>query len=201
MKTPIRILIATGNAHKAGEIREILGGMAIEWKTTDDWPAFTEVEENGITYEENAAMKARAWQERTGVWTLADDSGLEVDALGGRPGLRSARYGRNDAERIAKLLGELAAVPAEKRTARFVCAACLCGPGGTMHRTRGVLEGRIGFDHRGNGGFGYDPVFVPEGFDGRHLAELTVETKNRISHRARAMTALKGTLEGLTQTD
>lgn len=191
------LLIATGNAHKVQEIAAILADVAVTWRSTREWPDLPEVVEHGSTYAENAALKALEWARRTGLATLADDSGLEVAALDGRPGLYSARYAAAGESPLDKLLGELAGVPAERRAARFVCHAVLATPSGVVAHTQGTLEGRIGFDKRGAGGFGFDPVFVPEGFEGLHLAELPETTKNAISHRARACAALRPTLERL----
>jgi len=193
----LELLIATGNRHKVREISAILAGLPISWRTTSDWPNATEVSEPGDTYEVNATIKAVIWSERTGLWTLSDDSGLEVDALNGRPGVRSARYAAYGQSPIKKLLGELDGVPAEKRGARFVCVACLSSPDGRAIKTRGELHGRIGHEERGVGGFGFDPVFVPRDHAGRHLAELPEDAKNAISHRALALGKMRPHLEKL----
>lgn len=188
------LLLATGNAHKVEEIGAILDGCGLALRTTREFPEHGDVEEPAPDYVGNALIKARAWRERTGLATLSDDSGLEVDALGGRPGVHSARYAATAEERIAKLLRELDGVPEERRSARFVCVAALSLPDGSELTARGVCEGRIAFAPSGDGGFGYDPVFVPAGFGGRHLAEISAEAKNRISHRARALDALRPAL-------
>ncbi|MDK2971311.1 MAG: XTP/dITP diphosphohydrolase [Candidatus Sumerlaeota bacterium] len=191
----MEILIATGNAHKVGEIAAILAGLAVTWRSTADWPDAAPVEENGATYAANAELKAVEWARRTGLPTVADDSGLEVEALGGRPGLYSARYATHGEDPLAKMLGELHGVEEAQRGARFVCHAVLAGPAGVIAQASGVLGGRIGFEKRGVGGFGFDPIFVPEGYDGRHLAQLPEDEKNRISHRGRAFQALRPAIE------
>ena len=188
------LLIATGNDHKLGEIAAIIHDVPVRLIGTRSFPEGEEPEENGTTYEENARIKATEWQRRTGLWTLADDSGLEVDALDGRPGIHSSRYAPTSKERIKRLLKELEGVPEEKRSARFVCTMVLLGPNGEEYVETGICPGHIGKEPRGEGGFGYDPVFVPEGFHGQHLAELNAKTKNGISHRARALEQIKGIL-------
>jgi len=185
------LLIATHNPHKTGEMRAIL---ADHFETITDLtalPGMTPPEETGTTFVENSAIKAlaasRAMPE---AFVLADDSGLEVDALEGRPGVRSARYGGaglDDGARCRRLLDEIADRP--DRGARFVCVLAFVD-GDREVLARGVLEGVIARAPRGDAGFGYDPVFVPNGLGGRTFAEATVEEKNRISHRARAMTVL-----------
>jgi XTP/dITP diphosphohydrolase len=186
-----RLLFATTNQGKLAELRGLLGPSA-EVLSLADVPAAPEVEEDAATFEGNAVKKARTWLERTGVAALADDSGLCVDALGGAPGVQSARYAETDALRIARLLKELEGVPPEKRTARFACVLALARPDGSLELARGTCEGRIGFAPRGVHGFGYDPIFeLP---DGRTLAELTREQKSGLSHRGQAFAALKARL-------
>jgi XTP/dITP diphosphohydrolase len=151
-----------------------------------------DVEETGDTFEENARIKALAYARASGLLTLADDSGLEVDALGGAPGVHSARYagpGADDAGRYRKLLAELADVPPKRRAARFRCVVALARPAGILSTAEGTVEGAIGFEPRGSHGFGYDPVFLVEGHGGQTLAELPPDVKNAISHRARAVQA------------
>lgn len=180
------LLIATRNAHKLAEIRAMLPG--IDLVGTEDWPGVPDPEETGETFEANARIKAEAWCAATGLPALADDSGLKVDALGGAPGIHSARYagGHGDtAANNAKLLRELTDVPAARRTARFVCALALALPGRPTRTLRGVCRGRIAETPSGAGGFGYDPLFIPEGHD-RSFADLPAEVKAGISHRARA---------------
>ncbi|HYO56832.1 RdgB/HAM1 family non-canonical purine NTP pyrophosphatase [Archangium sp.] len=177
-----RLLFATSNPGKLRELRGLVGD-AVEVVSLKELPPIPEPEETGATFEENAELKARAYSEASGLSALADDSGLCVDALGGRPGVHSARYAEGDDKaRYEKLLAELSGVPDGKRTAAFVCALCLVRPGGGRAIIEvGRCEGRIGHGPRGSHGFGYDPVFVlPQG---KTLAELTSEEKAGISHR------------------
>ena len=186
------LLVATNNPGKVTELRELLAGLPV----TITFPAKIgldlEVEETGDTFEENAGIKALAYARVTGLLTLADDSGLEVDALGGAPGVRSARYAgpdSDDADRYRKLIGALEGVPEGERAARFRCSVAVAEPDGTLHTTAGTCEGQIGFEPRGQHGFGYDPVFVVAGHGGKTMAELQPNLKNSISHRARALAA------------
>jgi XTP/dITP diphosphohydrolase len=191
-KVRSNLLIATTNPGKLVEVALILGGLPFELKTLADFDNVVVVEETGKTFAENAALKAEGYASQMGLYTIADDSGLEVDALDGAPGVLSARYAgerASDEERISFLLSNLAHVPEHRRTARFVSSVALAGADGRLiHAARGVCEGTILFQPRGAGGFGYDPVFVPEGYD-RTLAELSPGVKNGISHRARALSA------------
>ncbi|MEQ8818959.1 MAG: RdgB/HAM1 family non-canonical purine NTP pyrophosphatase [Sumerlaeia bacterium] len=190
------LLIATGNAHKVDEIQTILHGLTVDWKTTRDVSGLDEEpEESAPDFAGNALIKARAWANATGLWTIADDSGIVVDALDGRPGVKSARYAPTTEERNAKLLKELDGVPMERRTARFLCVAALVGPDGQEETAEGLCEGRIAFHPAGEGGFGYDPLFLPDGTIDKHLAELTAEEKHAISHRGRAFRALRPKIE------
>jgi XTP/dITP diphosphohydrolase len=192
-----RLVVATANPGKVREIRALRAGFAAEVRGLGAADAVAFPEE-GTDYRVNAVAKARAAAGALGVAALADDSGLEVDALAGAPGPLSARYGGEglgDAERVARLLAELAACVPGARGARFVCEVALATPAGGVDVARGVLEGRIAEAPRGAGGFGYDPVFVPEGGGGLTLAEIPAEAKNRISHRARALAALAPALE------
>lgn len=187
----MKLLIATGNAHKLDEIRNILSIPAIELVSLKDFPGLTEVEEDGLTFEANAVKKAVAGARGSGLWAMADDSGLEVDALAGAPGVRSARYAGEPVSYPAnnrKLLLELAGK--ENRKARFRCAITLCSPAGWSATVDGSCEGRIIDQERGAKGFGYDPLFVPDGFE-QTFAEMEQSAKNRISHRARALAAAK----------
>lgn len=193
------LLLATGNDHKVQEIGEIIQETPATLITTRQFRNIEAPEETGGTFEENALIKARAWHEATGLWTLADDSGLVVDALDGRPGIHSARYRPTNEERIAGILDELKDTPESQRNARFVCVCALVGPNGEEYTTQGVCEGAISFEPAGAGGFGYDPIFLPEGFHGQTLAELSAEVKNNISHRARALFALKPHLQALNK--
>lgn len=189
---PYAVLVSTRNTHKLVEIRQILG-PAFQILDLSSVPDFGEVEETGETFEENAALKALAASANFAGWVLADDSGLEVDALGGAPGVRSARFsgnGATDASNRALLLEKLSGVPAENRTARFRCVIALARGGAVLGHFSGTVEGAILASEKGGGGFGYDPLFVPEGF-AETFAELSAETKNRLSHRGRALAALK----------
>jgi XTP/dITP diphosphohydrolase len=199
-----KLLVATNNPGKIREYRELLEGLP---ETVDmTFPAQEgidlEVEESGDTFAENARIKATAYAQASGLLTLADDSGLEVDALGGAPGVRSARYagpGATDADRYRKLLAELAGIPPGQRAARFRCVVVLALPDGRTYTADGTCEGEIGFTARGEHGFGYDPVFIVEGYGGKTLAELGSEEKNRISHRARAVEAALPALRQLLE--
>lgn len=177
------LVFATTNPGKVRELEALLGpGWTV--RTAEDYPELPEVAEDSETFEGNAARKAHAFARHTGLPALADDSGLVVDALGGRPGVHSARYAPTEAERISRLLGELAGVPDAQRTARFECALCLALPDGAERFTRGTCEGRIGHAPRGQHGFGYDPVFELPG--GQTMAELPKEQKSALSHRGHA---------------
>ena len=193
----IQLLVATKNPGKIREYQELLAGLPVEILYPAQIGMTLEVEESGHTIEENARIKALAYAHASGLLTLADDSGLEVDALGGAPGVHSARYAgpeRNDADRIQKLLAALADVLPGQRSARFRCVVALAQPDGAVHTASGVCEGEIGFAPRGEYGFGYDPVFVVHGTGGQTMAELPPSQKNQISHRARAVQALWPTL-------
>jgi XTP/dITP diphosphohydrolase len=190
---PRTLLVATRNRGKWMEIRELLADLPLELINLGDLPHLPDAVESGASFEENALQKARFFHERTGWLTVAEDSGLVVEALGGAPGLLSARYGRSDAERIARLLAELRDVPSERRTARFVCVAALVGPG--IERTfRGEVVGRIRTAPAGTGGFGYDPVFEYPPL-GKTFAELTRAEKCAVSHRGQAFRQLRDFLQ------
>ncbi len=193
-----RIVLATGNTGKVKELNALVSHLPIELLSLDDLPDRPEVVEDGVTFEDNARKKARALAQATGLTALADDSGLCVDALGGRPGVRSARYGGPDAtdeDRCRLLLDELLHVPDEQRTARFVCALALVDPDGHERLFRGVAEGRIIRELRGSSGFGYDPVFLHEE-SGLTFAELDPVAKSRVSHRGQALRTLVADLTG-----
>jgi len=193
----LEVVIASRNPGKVAEIERILGGLPVRWLTALDFPDVPETEETGSSFRENALIKARALAEHTGKPALADDSGLEVDALGGAPGVRSARYAGghgNDRENVRRLLRELEEIPSERRTARFVCRVALCFPGGRCLEAEGTCEGTIAEEPRGEGGFGYDPVFIPEGYQST-FAELEPGQKDALSHRGRALAALRAVLE------
>ena len=189
------ILIASTNAGKVAEYRAILSSTGIQLLGLRDVGIDFEVEEVGGTFEENARLKARGYADVSGLLTLADDSGLCVDALGGAPGLYSARYGPDPVSRIERLLAEMAEVRDEDRTARFVCVIALARPDGETHTFEGVCEGRVARRPKGTQGFGYDPIFYLPGYD-QTLAELPLSLKNEISHRARAARRLKAWLAG-----
>ncbi|MCC6905893.1 MAG: XTP/dITP diphosphatase [Anaerolineae bacterium] len=194
-----RILVATHNPGKLREYAELLADLNLHWLTLDDAGITFEVEETGTTFEENARLKAVEYARSSGMLTLADDSGLEVEALGGEPGVYSARYGGNgydDIGRYRLVLEKLAATPAPRRQARFRCVIAICTPTGDVHTAAGSVEGLIADGPRGSNGFGYDPIFFVEDY-GRTMAELPPETKNRISHRARAIQAIHETLAAL----
>ena len=191
-----KLLVGTNNPGKIREYEELLASLAEILQIT--FPAREgmnlDVEESGETFEENARIKALAYAQASGLPCLADDSGLEVDALRGAPGVRSARYAgpnSSDVDRYRKLLDELANVPAGQRTARFRCVVALALPDGTVRTADGICEGEIGFAPRGEHGFGYDPIFVVAGRGGHTMAQLPPEVKNEISHRARALMAIE----------
>jgi XTP/dITP diphosphohydrolase len=182
----LRLLLATGNAHKADELSHILGAR---FDVVAHEPG---VEETGDTFEANALLKARAVRDATGELAVADDSGIEVDALDGAPGVRSARWAAGD--EVGRLLAALDGVPAERRGCRYVCAAAVARPDGTDDVVRGTVTGVVLDAARGAGGFGFDPIVVPVEGDGRSFAEMAPEEKHAISHRARAFRALTALL-------
>lgn len=187
-----KIIFATGNKDKMKEIRMILSDLDVEILSMKEAGISVDIEENGTTFEENALIKANAVAAYTDAIVLADDSGLEIDYLNKEPGIYSARYmGEDTSYRIknGNLIQRLEGVPDEKRTARFVCAVAAAFPDGTVKTVRETMEGRIGYEEKGENGFGYDPIFyVPE--LGCTTAELPPEEKNKISHRGRALTAM-----------
>ena len=192
-----RIVFATGNAGKMKEVRMILADLGLEVRSMKEAGITIDIEENGSTYEENALKKARAVAACTNAIVLADDSGLEIDYLNREPGVYSARYLGEDTSysvKNANLIQRLQGVPDERRTARFVCAIAAVLPGGQELTTRAAIEGRIGYEEKGNGGFGYDPIFyVPELH--KTTAELTGEEKNLVSHRGKALQLMKEELK------
>lgn len=192
-----RLLIATKNERKLRELRRLLGDSVrlgrIEILSLVDFPDIPAAKESGKTFEENSASKALFYANQAGILCLADDSGLEVDALGGEPGVKSARYaGPNATDTILceKLLKNLENVPDEKRTAKFTCAASLAQPGKVLFTVISTCSGRIGREMRGTGGLGYDPVFYPDGWE-KTFAEMSPQEKDSVSHRARAITLFK----------
>ena len=196
--------LATRNAHKTREIQEILGPK-FTVRDLRACPEISDIDESGTSFEENATLKALAVSKNLPGFVAADDSGLEVDALGGAPGIYSARYAGANAtenEKINKLLRELARVDARDgaRRARFQCVIALARSGNLLGTFEGIVEGRIANQRRGDGGFGYDPIFIPEGFEGT-FGELSAEVKNKISHRAKAIRALAAKLRQLQPDD
>ena len=186
----MKLVLATRNLGKLQELSVMLSQQCnIEVLSMRDFPEAPDVVEDGETYQDNAKKKAVDTAKYSGILALADDSGLEVDAIGGAPGIHSARYAgldASDTDRIAKLLSAIRDVPDNERTARFKCAVALAEPGGRADVVVGVCDGLIVREPRGNLGFGYDPVFVPHGYD-QTFAELGDQIKNRISHRAKAL--------------
>ena len=199
-----RLLLASGNRGKLGELNRLLSPLGIEVVAPDAVGGIPDVVEDGDTFEHNAAKKAREVAAARGMMVLADDSGLEVDALDGAPGVYSARYagGGGDKANNDKLLAALASIPRDQRSARFRCVLAFTDPGGRLgaevHLTRGVCEGIIGPAPRGTGGFGYDPLF--ELADGRTMAELSPEEKGAHSHRGRAAEHMRDFLRGYLPT-
>jgi XTP/dITP diphosphohydrolase len=195
------LLVATYNNGKLAELRQMLGDLPFELFGLSDFRDVTVVPETGDSFAENASLKASGYSRQTGLLTLADDSGLEVDALGGGPGILSARYSgacASDADRTAKLLSELSMIPAAARSARFVSAVAVADvKGQILNVSVGTCNGQIDSAARGSGGFGYDPVFIPSGYD-KSFAELKSEIKNQISHRARALSGTREFLRTLT---
>ncbi len=196
MSFPHRLVIATRNAGKIREILEICADWPVEWVTaeTASWP---DVEETGEGYLDNALLKARAAAKAREVPAIADDSGIEVDALGGAPGPRSARFAGEDAtdvENLRLLIERVRLMPSDARSARYRCVAACAWPAGSDVWAEDTCEGNLIVEPRGTGGFGYDPVFVPDGYD-RTMAELSPEEKHRISHRGKAFRSLKSLIE------
>ncbi len=192
-----RIIFATGNEGKLKEIKVILEEPGVEVISMKEAGIEADIEENGTTFEENAVIKARAVAAKTGKIVLADDSGLEIDYLGGEPGVYSARYAGEDTPYTVKnqlLLDRLAGVEKERRTARFVCVIAAVLPDGEVITTRGTIEGYIGFAPAGENGFGYDPIFYVPEYE-CSTAQLSMEQKNALSHRGKALRAMKEKLQ------
>jgi len=190
----MEIVLATRNAKKVEEIRRITAGLPVTVLSLDDFPGCPETVEDQDTFEGNAVKKAVEVAQCTGRIALADDSGLEVKALGGAPGVYSARYASdamsgNDPKNYEKLLKDMSNIPPEERAAQFVCCLVLAYPDGRTRTFFGFARGRIAYEPRGKKGFGYDPVFLPEGFD-RTFAEMTAEEKDALSHRGKALQKL-----------
>ncbi|RLL67073.1 RdgB/HAM1 family non-canonical purine NTP pyrophosphatase [Streptomyces sp. Z26] len=201
-----RLILATRNAHKVTELRAILAeaGVTLDLVGADAYPDVPDVRETGVTFAENALLKARTLAAATGAPAVADDSGLCVDVLGGAPGIFSARWAGthgDDAANLALLLAQLSDIEAPHRAAHFACAAALALPDGTEHVAEGTLRGVLRHAPAGDGGFGYDPILQPDGpaelVAGRTCAELTPEEKNAISHRGRAFRALAPVIRDL----
>jgi XTP/dITP diphosphohydrolase len=195
-----KVIVATGNAGKLTEIRSALSLPEYEFVSPADLGAQPlDVAETGETFTDNAMLKARAYRDHFGMPALADDSGLVVDALGGRPGVRSSRYAgerATDADNVRRLLEELNGFGSEMRAARFQCVVVLLDEDDEAHGACGTCEGQIGYRPIGTGGFGYDPIFFPDETPGSTMAELTLAEKNAISHRGKALLALKEQLTG-----
>ena len=193
----MKIIFATGNENKLREIRQITENMGIEIVSMKDAGYYTEVEETGTTFEENAYLKASAIAKKCNLPTLADDSGLEIDYLNKEPGIYSSRFMGEDTPhsvKNAELLRRMEGVPDEKRAARFVCAICFVRPDGSSETVRATMEGRVAYKSAGKNGFGYDPIFfLPE--RGCTSAELSPEEKNKISHRGKALRMMRDILE------
>ncbi|MEA3364301.1 MAG: RdgB/HAM1 family non-canonical purine NTP pyrophosphatase [Candidatus Hydrogenedentes bacterium] len=190
---PETLLLGTKNEHKVAELAELLADLPWQVKGLNAFPPIPEPREDGMTFEENALLKAVYYQKASGLTCVADDSGIVVDALDAAPGVYSARYageGCTDAENNEKLLAELGGVPEPARTARFICCAAIAHVDGSTHSETGAVEGHIALQPRGFAGFGYDPLFIPEGYD-QTFAELGASVKQRISHRARALGKLR----------
>ncbi len=197
-RPPDQILLATGNAGKVREILDVLGDLPVKIRRLSEFPGLPEAVESGDSFEENAAIKAMHYARLTGIVTLAEDSGIEIDALDGAPGVYSARFAGchgDDAANNAKVVDLLRGVPEDRRTGRFRCVCVLAGPDAVLASAEGTIEGRILDQPRGSGGFGYDPLFyVPD--LGCTTAEVPREQKNRISHRGQALRAMKVKIEG-----
>ncbi|MCX8083960.1 MAG: XTP/dITP diphosphatase [Calditerrivibrio sp.] len=188
----MKLLLSTKNRHKLREIKEILEPVGIVVESVYDYVNIGDIEETGSTFEENAALKAIEISKYVDEYVIADDSGISVDYLGGAPGVYSARFaGKNatDDENNNLLLNKLQDIPFEKRDAKYECVIALAKSGRLVKTFYGDCKGYIGFEYRGENGFGYDPIFVLE--DGRHMAELSPEEKNRISHRYKALVKLR----------
>lgn len=197
----MQILVGTKNAGKVGELRNLLADVPVELHSLDEFENVVEPEETGETFADNAVLKAVYYSEKTGLSAIADDSGLEVSALNGAPGVYSARYAGKDssnAEKIAKLLEELENSESDDRSARFVCVIVLTNEKGEIiFQAEGVCDGKIADESRGENGFGYDPIFIPDGFD-ETFGELSSEVKSKLSHRGKAIAKIIRFLRGFT---
>jgi XTP/dITP diphosphohydrolase len=197
----LALLVATRNKGKLKELHELLRDLSIDLRSLDDFPRVVDIAETGATFIGNATLKAIGYATETHLVAIADDSGLEVEALGGSPGVFSARYageGASDSERITKLLAALLGVPTHQRAARFVSALVIANAEGQiLNVSVGKCEGKISLEPCGSGGFGYDPVFIPNGYE-KTFAELSPEIKNQISHRGIALLSARDFLRTLT---
>ena len=194
-----KMIFATGNEGKMREVRMILGDLGAEILSLKEAGIQAEAEENGTTFEENAVIKAKEIMEKTGALVLADDSGLEVDALNGKPGIYSARYMGHETSYHIKnknLIERLEGKTGEERSARFVCAIAACFPDGRVLTTRGTMEGQIGYEEKGENGFGYDPIFYLPEYQ-CYSGDLPLEEKNKLRHRGKALRLMKEQLEAL----
>lgn len=185
----MKLLLATRNAHKVEEIRRIVADLDVQWVTLDDFPDLPELPETGDTFEANALQKAREAHRLTGLWAVADDSGIEFDALGGRPGVHSKRFSEEGTDEANNRLAVTLLADQADRTARYRCVVAVVGDQGEAVAS-GSCEGTFGFEQKGTGGFGYDPFFLPAEEPGRTMAELTPDEKHAISHRGRAFRKL-----------
>ena len=194
-----KIIFATGNEGKMREVRMILGDLGAEILSLKEAGVTAEAEENGTTFEENAIIKAKEIMEKTGALVLADDSGLEIDALNGEPGIYSARYMGHETSYHVKnqnLIDRLEGKNGSERSARFVCAIAACFPDGRVLTSRGTMEGQIGYEEKGENGFGYDPIFYLPEYQ-CYSGELPLEEKNKLSHRGKALRLMKEELNAL----
>ncbi len=199
------LIIATGNLHKVNEFEQLLKGLPFTVRSAESCGGMPEVDETGTTFAENSHLKASALRALapSGAWVLADDSGLEVDALNGAPGVYSARYAgaqASDRDNLNKLLSALKDMPVEARTARFKCVLCIINPQGRIVYHEGSCEGRIATKASGADGFGYDPIFIPDGYQ-QSFAELGSAVKSKLSHRARAVELLKSSISRIPYTN
>jgi XTP/dITP diphosphohydrolase len=195
----VRLLVATTNTGKLREIRSVLGEVPVELVTLRDLPTIEEPEETGLTFEDNARLKALYYSERSGMTTVAEDSGLVIDGLDGEPGVRSARFLRPDAsyaERFADIFHRLSGPPEKNRAARFVCALAVADRGHVIYEARGTVEGEIAREPRGTAGFGYDPIFYYPPY-GATLAEVGEDAKLAVAHRGQAFRALTSWISSL----
>jgi len=197
-----KLLIATTNKKKLAEIKAIFSDLNLEYLTLKDFPKLGDVEENGATFQENALIKARTYSRATGFLTLAEDSGICVKALDGRPGVYSARYAgpeQDDNKNLDKILNDMKSVPEGKRQAWYQSAVALVAPDGREDVLEGRVEGELLFERKGTGGFGYDPIFYYPPFKAT-FAEVSAEDKNRVSHRFKALQAARKRLKDLLET-